>query len=433
MAPTTFATALFAIGTLAAPTTPLYQQGKNTLEYAVSFDPRPWYIVNNMTDSPLKKKLQSCENGPFSVSGWSIGHRGGATLQIPEETKENTIAGARMGAGVLECDVAFTSDRGLVCRHSQCDLHTTTDILVRPELAAKCTQNFTPANGTTPASALCCTSDITTTEFSSLCSKMDGSNSSATTPEDYQFGTPTWRTSLYDTCGTVLTVNQYIDLVESIPGGRNFTPELKTPPSSVPMPFNGYTQAQFASDVVQAFLAKKINPDRVFLQSFLPADVFQWIKQYPQFGKHAVYLDEEADNGGTELVAAGERLAGLKAQGVNIIAPPTPYLLAYGDAQNSTIVPSSYAIAAKKAGLDIFAWSYERSPPLKISGQTDDYYYFTIADAVKYDGQLYEILNVLANDIGVVGMFSDWASTTTYFANCFGLKGTHGEKYKSGV
>jgi glycerophosphoryl diester phosphodiesterase len=228
-------------------------------------------------------------------------------------------------------------------------------------------------------------------------------------------------------------VNQYIDLVDSIPGGRNFTPELKTPPTDVPMPFNGYTQAQFASDVVEHFLKKDIDPNRVFLQSFLEDDVFQWIEQYPQFGKHAVLLDEEADGGGEELIAAGARLAGLKARGVNIIAPPTPYLLAYGDATNTTIVPSQYALDAKAAGLDIIAWSYERSPPLKVSGETEDYYYFTVADAVKYDGQLYEILNILANDIGIVGLFSDWASTTTYFANCFGLEGTYGEKYTSKV
>lgn len=165
-------------------------------EYQISYGPRPYYIVQNMTQGPLRSKLESCYNGPFSVSSWNIGHRGGATLQIPEESVQNEEAGARMGAGILECDVAFTKDRGLVCRHSQCDLHTTTDILLRPELAAKCTQPFKPANGTKPASALCCTSDITKAEFLSLCSKMDGSNSSATTPADYQSGTPSFRTDL---------------------------------------------------------------------------------------------------------------------------------------------------------------------------------------------------------------------------------------------
>ncbi len=152
-----------------------------------------------MTDSPLKSKLESCENGPFSITAWSIGHRGGRTLMIPEETTQSTNAGARMGAGVLECDVSFTADRGLVCRHDICDLHRTTDILVRPGLAEKCTTPFTPANDTADASALCCTSDIiTTAESQTLCSKMDGANTSAVTPADYiSGGIPPWRTELY--------------------------------------------------------------------------------------------------------------------------------------------------------------------------------------------------------------------------------------------
>jgi glycerophosphoryl diester phosphodiesterase len=132
--------------------------------YLVSLGPRPYYLINNMTDSPLKQKLESCKNKPVTITDFSIGHRGGGTLQFPEETVQSEDAGARMGAGVLECDVSFTADRGLVCRHSLCDLHTTTDILLRPELAKKCTQPFTPANGTASASALCCTSDITTAE-----------------------------------------------------------------------------------------------------------------------------------------------------------------------------------------------------------------------------------------------------------------------------
>ena len=69
---------------------------------------------------------------------FSIGHRG-AALQFPEHTREAYEAGARMGAGILECDVTFTKDLQLVCRHAQNDLHTTTNILVTP-LAAKCTQ-----------------------------------------------------------------------------------------------------------------------------------------------------------------------------------------------------------------------------------------------------------------------------------------------------
>lgn len=99
--------------------TPLVS-GTPKSDYYISLGPRPYYIINNMTASPLKTALQQCENGPFKVTDFTIGHRGGGTLQFPEETVESTMAGMRMGAGILECDVAFTADRGLVCRHSLC-------------------------------------------------------------------------------------------------------------------------------------------------------------------------------------------------------------------------------------------------------------------------------------------------------------------------
>ena len=37
-----------------------------------------------------------------------------------------------MGAGIVECDVTFTKDGQLVCRHAECDLHTTTNIVATP-------------------------------------------------------------------------------------------------------------------------------------------------------------------------------------------------------------------------------------------------------------------------------------------------------------
>ena len=94
--------------------------------------PRPFYLVDKMKDGPLKQQLSQC-TGPFRKTDFSIGHRG-AALEFPEHTKKSYLAAARMGAGIIECDVTFTKDRELVCRHSQCDLHTTTNILTVPEL-----------------------------------------------------------------------------------------------------------------------------------------------------------------------------------------------------------------------------------------------------------------------------------------------------------
>src|SRR4029453_3621085 len=168
----------------------------------VQLGPRPFYLVDKMDPSRLKEELQKCADRPFFYqTDFSIDHRGGGTLQFPEHTKESHEAGARMSAGIQECDVTFTKDGELVCRHDQCDLHTTTNILLTP-LAAKCTTPFTPAefdaSGTRAkaGTALCCASDLTLDQFKSLKGKMDASNPDATTPQEFQGGTPNWRTDL---------------------------------------------------------------------------------------------------------------------------------------------------------------------------------------------------------------------------------------------
>jgi glycerophosphoryl diester phosphodiesterase len=160
---------------------------------------RPFFLVDNMADGALKTKLLSCGNGPFSATNFSIGHRG-APLLFPEHTQESYEAAARMGAGVVECDVTFTKDKELVCRHAQNDLHTTTNILATP-LAAKCTKPFTPFDEVSkkPATAECRTSDITLAEFRTLRGKMDAFNPKAKTVEEFMAGTANWRTDLYST------------------------------------------------------------------------------------------------------------------------------------------------------------------------------------------------------------------------------------------
>lgn len=107
----------------------------------------------------------------------------------------------------------------------------------------------------------------------------------------------------------------------------------------------------------------------------------------------------------------------LADQGVKILAPPLWMLVSVG--KDGSIVPSVYAEEAKKAGLGLISWSLERSGPLKDGG---GYYYQSIKDITKRDGDMLVLLDVLAKQVGVIGVFSDWPATTTFYANCAGLK-----------
>jgi len=383
----------------------------------VQLGPRPYYLVNRLADGELRATLESCARGPFAVSEFSIGHRG-APLQFPEHTEASYRAAARMGAGILECDVTFTADRQLVCRHAQCDLHTTTDILARPALAAKCSEPFSPADSEagTEASATCCASDITLAEFKTLCGKMDASDPQATTVEEYLGGTADWRTDLYATCGTVLSHAESIALFQKL--GTGMAPELKSP--EVAMPFEGeYSQADYAQQLIDEYRAAGVPAERVWAQSFNREDVLYWIDNEPAFGEQAVYLDDrynEADfdpNGPASLSPGMAELAG---RGVNIIAPPLWVLVTLNEA--GEIVPSAYAVAAREAGLDIITWTLERSGRLHEGG---GWYYQSVKDAIDDDGDMLVLLDVLARDVGVIGVFSDWPATTTYYANCMDL------------
>ena len=398
-----------------------HEEHETKINQSIQLGPRPSYLVNDMQDSKLKRKLQQCEKGPFYKTEFSIGHRG-ASLQFPEHTKESYEAAARMGAGIVECDVTFTKDRELVCRHSQCDLATTTNIL-QTELAAKCSKPFTPATYDadgkllTPASATCCTSDITVAEFKSLHGKMDASNSAATSVAEYLNATPSWRTDLYSGIGTVMTHKESIALFKKL--GVKMTPELKSP--SVAMPFEGdYTQQDYAQQMIDEYKQAAVRPDQVWAQSFNIEDIQYWIKNEPAFGMQAVYLDGrygDASFDVTDPASWTPSMEQLVADGVQVIAPPLWMLLELDN--YGKIVPSTYAKRAKAAGLKIITWTLERSGLFKDHG---GWYYQTVNSAINNDGQKMEVLDVLAKDVGIIGIFSDWPATVTYYANCMGIE-----------
>ncbi|MCG9786524.1 glycerophosphodiester phosphodiesterase [Vibrio mediterranei] len=375
--------------------------------------PRPAYLVNSMDDSPLKDKLLSCSNGAFERSDFSIGHRG-AAMQFPEHTKESYLAAIEMGAGVLECDVTFTKDKQLVCRHSQSDLHTTTDVLAHPDLAKKCTIPFQPADPSTgkDAQVECRTSDFTLAEFKRLKGKMDGANPKATTIEEYMQGTPSWRTDLYAQSGTLMTHAESAALFKK--HGVKVTPELKS--AAVEMPFDGFSQEMYAQKLIDELKAAGFASSDTYVQSFNLDDVKYWIAETPEFGEQAVYLDDRVYEQ-KDFVASLENMKDLHKLGVNIIAPPLFALVQLDD--KGQIVASDYAKLAKQADLDIIAWTLERSGPLNNGG---GWYYQSVKPAITKDGDMMVMLDVLAKDVGVLGVFSDWPATVTYYANCMDIE-----------
>ncbi|WP_395377310.1 glycerophosphodiester phosphodiesterase family protein [Marinicella sp. W31] len=375
--------------------------------------PRPLYLVESMRTGELQDKLLSCRDQKNSKTAFSMAHRG-APLQFPEHTRESYMAAARMGAGVIECDVAFTKDKQLVCRHAQCDLHTTTNILAIPELAAQCSEPFKPANPATNtrASARCCTSDITLAQFKKLCGKMDAANLRAQTIREYMQATASWRTDLYAQCGTLMTHQESIELFKSLQ--VKFVPELKTP--EVEMPFTaGYDQEDLAAQMIQEYQQAGVPAELVYPQSFLLSDVLYWIKEFPEFGKNAIYLDNRMyKDSGFKLTADGMRA--LKKQGVQTLAPPLWALLEVD--RQGQFQASKYAQLARAAELQLVTWSLERSVPI---GVKNDWYYQGLNTALKKEGDIYYLLDALVEKVGVKAVFSDWPATTTYYANCMAL------------
>ena len=378
----------------------------------VQLGPRPFYLVEGMDPGPLRNKLLQCKDGPFKRTDFSIAHRG-AALQFPEHTKESYEAGARMGAGIVECDITFTRDGELVCRHSECDLHTTTNI-VATALNDKCSVPWS-GPGSSPR---CCTSDLTLAEYRSLTGKMDASVPGAATPEEFLGGTASWRTDLYTGRGTLLTLRESIALNEA--NGVKHTPELKDgDPARILQVFG--SQAGYAQAVIDVMEDADVDPRDVWLQSFNRDYVLHWVDEAPQFGRQAVYLDS-VDPTSTPPVPrlTVAQLQALRAEGVRYFAPPMPALLDVN--ASDRVVPSQYAIDIRNAGFKIIAWTFERSDLRKGASQAGFYYYFDPEGrAIRKDSDMYKALDVLARQVKIVGIFSDWPATVTYYANCMNL------------
>lgn len=375
---------------------------------AIDVGSRPGELLDALRSGELKSSLQRCDASNVAPSRFSIAHRG-APLRLPEHSREGYLAAIEQGAGIVECDVTFTRDAQPVCRHSQCDLHTTTDILAT-DLAASCSTSPNPDSATPYRDVRCCTSDLTLDEFSSLRAKRDGGDPSATSARDYLAGTPGWTGHAPHDYGTLMTLPEFVALVE--PTGVAMTPELKAfePPNDDPR----FDRAAQSRRLFDTFRTAGVEPDRLYPQSFELDDIRRWRDIAPDYAPRAVWLDgryrtQAIDpDDASSLTPAFDTLAEL---GVGYLAPPIWMLLTLDEQQR--IVPSDYAIRARDADVPLLTWSLERG-----ADGGGGFYYQSIASAYTGPADQLRVLDVLANQVGVDGVFSDWPATTTWFAHC---------------
>ena len=179
-------------------------------------------------------------------------------------------------------------------------------------------------------------------------------------------------------------------------------------------------QQDYAQQLINEYKAAGVAANDVWAQSFQLDDIKYWIRAEPEFARQAVYLDgrysdEFFDHSKPETW--NPSMKELSEMGVKYIGSPTWMLLKTG--ANKQIVASDYAKAAKKDGLSLIAWTVERSGQISQGG---GWYYQTIASAIQNEGDVFRVIDTLAQDVGVENIFSDWPATTTYYANCFNLK-----------
>lgn len=379
----------------------------------VNIDPgdRPARIASSLPDGDLKNALLQCDATTMMAQPFSIGHRG-APLGYPEHTRESYLAAAVQGAGAIECDVTFTKDESLVCRHSQCDLHTTTNIL-DTAIAQRCSIPPDYNNEQPFAAVKCCTSDITLAEFSSLEGRHDSVNRNASTLEEYYATAMNRTVAGGPDRGSLMTHAQSITLFDEL--GVAMVPELKATLSA-----NGAdtfpSRATLADKLIAEYETAGVNPLSISIQSFDQQDLLYLAGAAPAYAPNLIWLDgryTETSFNPLDESSWQPSMQSLVDSGIQTLAPPIWMLLTLND--NGEIVPSPYALAARNAGLQLVTWTLERSGTLQDGG---GFYYQSISDVIDDESDMYRVLDVLAQDVGVKAVFSDWPATTSWYAHC---------------
>ena len=79
------------------------------------------------------------------------------------------------------------------------------------------------------------------------------------------------------------------------------------------------------------------------------------------------------------------------------------------------------AADADDRGIDIITWTLERSGRLADPGH-GGWYYQTTNAGISRESDMPVLLDVLARDVGILGVFSDWAAPVSFYAVCMGLR-----------
>jgi len=408
----------------------------------------PDCVHNRELLSHIKMELGSCESADAKRSNpKSLAHRG-----TPAVAPEHTMAGYQlarsMGAAFIECDVAVTKDQILVCRHSMCDLQTTTDILKggHDDLAAKCSQPFLPSSGPHPASATCCTYDFTLEELQQLCMTMDEVvNPGATVAANYTVGPPFWR-SRYGVVesGTCEKIVKHRDMAAwLISVGAHAIPELKDTATEGTVKFLesvGSSAAGLANQLMAelqevGFTQTMVNGSRgegwsnpegpkAIMQTF-DREVAKYWKTLP--GSLPVcYLYKNEGPCDPSDCGTGQAIQDLARAGVEIIGPP---LFGAVTSHRHTMRPTLRAAMLTEMGFGIIPWSLERSgcPAGEVTGGEEHagpcgWYYTRLAGESAFDySDILLLLYSLIHEVNATGMFSDYPLTTTMMANCVSL------------
>lgn len=177
---------------------------------------------------------------------------------------------------------------------------------------------------------------------------------------------------------------------------------------------SNYTQEDYAKQLTDEYIELGIDPELVWPASRNWADTIYWVKNTPF--KNAVAVEENSSVYYLDSNELKKHVKDIYDAGVQLLAAPTWMLV---DMENSAevkkIIASNYTRISKEIGFDMIGFAVERSIPASEGG---GYYYQTVQERLKHDGDMFFMLQALHKEVGAVGVFSDWPATTTFYANC---------------